>query len=109
MFLFTHVSLPALVSELNYRCFLRSRRSTEMWCPDDIGGIVEATCRGESMVRLPRVRWILLACKNGASPDCFIVGVVVVVVVVVFVLVAIVVLDADINKKQCVWSHDYVI
>ena len=32
---FKYVSLLALVSEFN--CFLRSRCSMEMWCPDDIG------------------------------------------------------------------------
>ena len=32
---FTYVLLLALVSEFN--CFLRSRCSMEMWCPDDIG------------------------------------------------------------------------
>ena len=32
---FKYVSLLALVSEFN--CFLRSRCSMEMWCPDDLG------------------------------------------------------------------------
>ena len=32
---FKYFLLLALVSELN--CFLRSRCSMEMWCPDDIG------------------------------------------------------------------------
>ena len=32
---FKYVLLLALVSEFN--CFLRSRCSMEMWCPDDIG------------------------------------------------------------------------
>ena len=32
---FKYVFLLALVSEFN--CFLRSRCSMEMWCPDDIG------------------------------------------------------------------------
>ena len=49
----------------------------EMWCPDDIGR--------ESMIQLPRVGWRLLACENGASPDCIIIVVVVVVVVVIVV------------------------
>ena len=40
-----------------------------------------AACLGESMLQLPRVRWRLLACLNGASPDCIIIIVVVVVVV----------------------------
>ena len=67
-FLFSCVSckyffLLALVSEFN--CFLRGRCSMEMWCPDDI--------LGESMLQLPRVEWKLLACQNGASPDCIIV------------------------------------
>ena len=26
------------------------------------------------MVQLPRVGWELLACQNGASPDCVVVG-----------------------------------
>ena len=30
------------------------------------------------MLQLPRVEWRLLACENGASPDCIIVVVVVV-------------------------------
>ena len=34
-FSFKYVLLLALVSEFN--CFLRSRCSMEMWCPDDIG------------------------------------------------------------------------
>ena len=34
---FTYVSLLATVSEINCGCFLRSRCSTQMWCPDDIG------------------------------------------------------------------------
>ena len=29
------------------------------------------------MLQLPRVEWRLLACENGASPDCFIVVVVI--------------------------------
>ena len=33
---FKKVSLLALVSEFNERCFLRSRCSMEMWCPDEI-------------------------------------------------------------------------
>ena len=32
---FKYVLMLALVSEFN--CFLRSRCSMEMWCPDDIG------------------------------------------------------------------------
>ena len=32
-----YVSFIAFVSGFNYRCFLRSRCSMEMWCPDDIG------------------------------------------------------------------------
>ena len=36
-FSFTYVSLLATVSESNYRCFIRSRCSREMWCPDDKG------------------------------------------------------------------------
>ena len=35
VFLSKYVLLLALVSEFN--CFLRSRCSMEMWCPDDIG------------------------------------------------------------------------
>ena len=50
---FKYFKLLALVSEFN--CFLRSRCSMEMWCPDDVG------------------------------PDCIIVVVVAVVVVVVVV------------------------
>ena len=39
-----------------------------------------AACLWESMLQPPRVGWTLLACQNGASPDCIIVVVVVVVV-----------------------------
>ena len=66
-FLFSCISckyflLLALVSEFNG--FLRSRCSTEMWCPDDIGrdSWDWAGCLGESMLQLPRVGWRLLAC-----------------------------------------------
>ena len=55
-----------------------------------------AACLGESMFQLPRVGWRLLACQNGASPDCISVVVVVVaaaaasfVVVVVVVVVVV--------------------
>ena len=34
---FTCVSLLALASKFNFRCFLRCRCFMEMWCPDDIG------------------------------------------------------------------------
>ena len=33
------------------------------------------------MLQLPRVGWWLLACENGASPDCIVVVIAVVVVV----------------------------
>ena len=46
------------------------------------------------MLQLPRVGWRLLACQNGASPDCIIVVVVVVVVVVVDVVVVVVFMSA---------------
>ena len=32
-----HHTTPELVSEFNKRCFLRSRCSMEMWCPDEKG------------------------------------------------------------------------
>ena len=35
------------------------------------------------MLQLPRVWWRLLACSNGASPDCIVIVVVIVVVVLV--------------------------
>ena len=38
-----------------------------------------ATYSGGSMIQLPRVECRLLACQNGASPDCFVFVVVVVV------------------------------
>ena len=34
-----YVSLLASVSDFNQRCFLRSRCSMEMWCPDDTSGL----------------------------------------------------------------------
>ena len=43
------------------------------------------------MIQLPRVGWRLLACQNGASPDCIIVVVVVAVAFVAVAFVAIVV------------------
>ena len=89
--------LPACVLGFNKRCFLRSRCSMEMWCLDDIwriAGIGQGHLLGRDHGSLPRVGWRLLACHNGASPDCIIVvvGVVVVVVVAVgFVLCVVVV------------------
>ena len=77
-FSFKYVLLLALVSEFN--CFLCCRCSMEMWCPDDIGRDRWDWIRllgGESMIQLPRIGWQLLACENGASPDCIIVVVVV--------------------------------
>ena len=60
-----------LLSEFNCNCFLRSRCSIEMWCPDDIG---PPTWLGESIIQLPRAGWKLLAAQahrrgNGASLD----------------------------------------
>ena len=96
MYFFQIIFLLALVSEFN--CFLRCRCSMEMWCPDDMAGLLGlgwAACLGESMLQLPRVGWRLLPCQNGASPDCIIVVVVsecvVVVVVVLLLLVVLVV------------------
>ena len=75
---FKYFLMLALVSEFN--CFLRSRCSMEMWCPDDIGrdswDRVGPPARRESMIQLSRVGWRLLACENGASPDCLVVVVV---------------------------------
>ena len=59
------VSLLALVSEFNCTCFLRSRCSVEMWCPDDTGRDSwdwVGPPAWESMIQLPRVGWRLLAC-----------------------------------------------
>ena len=88
MFLFFisfQMPFPALVSGFNKRCFLRSRCSMKMWCPDDTGRDSwdwVGPPAGESMLQLPRVGWRLLACKNGTSPDCT--------TIVVFVVVAVV-------------------
>ena len=60
---FICVSFLAFVAEFNCRCFLRSRCSMEMWCPDDIKRNFNSREWG----------WRLLACSNGASPDCIIV------------------------------------
>ena len=61
---FKYVSLLAFVSEFN--CFLRSRCSMEVWCPDDMGrdswDWVGPPAWEESMLPLPRVGWKLLAC-----------------------------------------------
>ena len=55
----------------NKGCFLRSRCSNGMWCPDDMGR------ESWDWVGPPtRVEWRLLACQNGASPDCIIIVVV---------------------------------
>ena len=76
---FTCCLLLALVSEFN--CFLRSRCSMEMWCPDDPGRdswdwVGWAACLGESMLQLPEWGGGSSTVKNGASPDCIIVVVV---------------------------------
>ena len=47
--------------------------------PDDKGRDSLDWVGGESMIQLPRVEWRILACENGASPECIIVVVVVVV------------------------------
>ena len=68
--------LLAFVSGFNKRCFLRSRCSMEMWCPDDTGRDSWdwfGPPTWESMIQLPSVAWDLPACQNGASPDCIIV------------------------------------
>ena len=82
-FSFKCMSLLAVVSEFNSRCFLRIRCSMEMWCPDDIRrdswGLDRATYRGKSMIQLTGVGWGLLAKENGASPDWTVVAVSVVV------------------------------
>ena len=65
---FKHVSLLASVSQFNHRCFLRSRCSMEMWCPDDIGRdswdwVWSPTWRERACFTSPdRVEWRLLAC-----------------------------------------------
>ena len=73
-FSFKFVLLLASVSEFN--CFLRSRSSMEMWCPDDARRDIWDWVGPPAWVRacfnLPRVGWRLLACQNGASPDCII-------------------------------------
>ena len=54
---------------IEFNCFLRSRCSMEMWCPDDIGrdrlGLGWAACLGESMLQLPGVGWSLLVFDAG--------------------------------------------
>ena len=68
---FKYVLLLALVSEFN--CFLRSRCSMEMWCPDDMGrdswDWVGQPARGRACFNSPE--W-----GGGASADCFVVVVV---------------------------------
>ena len=72
---FKYVLLLALVSEFN--CFLRSRCSMEMWCPDDTGrdswGWVGPPTWERACFNSPEWGWRLLACQNGASPDCIVV------------------------------------
>ena len=70
---FKYFLMLALVSEFN--CFLRSRCSMEMWCPDDIGrdswDWVGPPAWGESMLQLPRVGWRLLACLKRSLPRLY--------------------------------------
>ena len=68
----------ALVSEFN--CFLRSRCSMEMWCPDDVGrdswDWVGPPAWGRACFNSPEWGGGSSPVKNGASPDCIIVVVV---------------------------------
>ena len=67
-----------LVSEFN--CFLRSRCSMEMWCPDDIGrdswDWVGLPAWGRACFNSPEWGGGSSPVKNGASPDCIVVVVV---------------------------------
>ena len=82
---FKNVSSQALVAEFNYRCFICSRCSMEMWCPDDMGRDSwdwvgpptwkRACFNSPEWVEAPRLL------QNGVSPDCITVVVVVVIVV----------------------------
>ena len=88
----------------------------EMWCLYDIrrDSWDWAACLGESMTKLSRVVWRLLACENGASPDCNVVVVVVVVVVgcwllVVAVAVVVVVVSETTEARQCLCQQSPVL
>ena len=69
---FKYFLLLALVSEFN--CFLRSRCSMEMWCPDDIGrdswDWVGPHAWGRACFNSPEWGGGSSPVKNGASPDC---------------------------------------
>ena len=56
-FYFEYVSLLTLISEFNYQCFLRSRCSMEVWCPDDTGrdswDWVGSPARGRACINSP--------------------------------------------------------
>ena len=86
-FLFSCISykfvfLLALVSEFN--CFLRSRCSMEMWCPDDMGrdswDWVGPPAWGRACFNSPEWGGGSSPVKTEPPPDCVIVVVVVVVV-----------------------------
>ena len=72
---FKYVLLLALVSELN--CFLRSRCSMEMWCPDDTRrdswDWVGPPVWGRACFNAPQGGGGYSPVKKGASPDCIIV------------------------------------
>ena len=55
------------------------------------------------MLQLPRMGWRLLACQNGASPDCIIVVVVVVVVVCLFLFVCFLLFGCLVGLLVCVF------
>ena len=70
--------LQAFVSGLNKICFLRSRCSMEMWCPDDTGRESWDFVGPPAWVRarFNSPEWRLLACLKRSLPDCIIVAVV---------------------------------
>ena len=90
---FKYVLLLAFVPEFN--CFLRSRCSMEMWCPDDIGrdswDWVGPPAWGRACFNSPEWGGGSSPVKTEPSPDCIIIVVVVVVVVLCCVFCVVVV------------------
>ena len=72
-FFFKKISLLAWVSVFKYRCFLRSRCSMEMWCPDDTrrdswGWFGPPASR---RARFNSPEWRLLACLKPSLPRLY--------------------------------------
>ena len=69
-----YMPLLALAKGFNKRCFFRSRvlHGDVVSCRHRTGKLGLGWATNLGVIQLPRVRWRLLACQNGASPDCII-------------------------------------